>query len=633
MDMDADTVDWPRFLTRWSAEWADARRDEVDPSPEDETSRREGWLGYAPADGADIAALEERLGCELPPSYCEFLRVSNGWRHAGGFVRELAGTEDAHWHEDAHRLGDTFDAAWDDEDNPPEVRAQVGLWARALQLHVDSDATYLLLDPADVGPDGEWAVREWAGWHAAEPRRYPSFAAYMVAMHQEFHHLESGSRGQRNLGFVNETTREQDAAVGRARTLSLRGDYEEAARLLTEAAKYGRPYADELRDQIVRLGGLPGFGRLQPLPCDSAYLSDLLPLAAAVLRDSGRGAEGRLFADPEAFPDTARAAADILREVAAGTWRYTPGGAFGEAVDAAREKARWGDTDTAWRILRAAIPRWESLGPDHIAPLGLLADPVLAMVLTPERRRELLATPRGGEQGPGPAPTGDLDPVGLSWLVRPEGLGSGRRSAFRLVLVEGAAPAELPDLIGSSTVLAPPLRAWDVHHPSGRRQPSQREDKALLSVGRAAPGWSFGIDVEPLPFVGDGLISPAPAASARGGHAIVVWYEPRPGAEVFHLSVARAGDPLYALTVRAGAVEEITGALPAELAPHALGFTTPGEQPQRAAAARALDAVAERHGLTLPRLALTQGRLHSFESVSWSRPPDPGDFHWTAAIG
>ncbi|MFJ2400312.1 SMI1/KNR4 family protein [Streptomyces xanthochromogenes] len=400
--MDTDTVDWQHFLTRWSAEWADARRDEVDPSPEDEEACREGWLGYAPADGADIAALEERLGCELPPSYCEFLQVSNGWRHAGGFVWELAGTEDAHWHEDAHHLGETFDAVWGEEGNPPQVRAQVGLWARALQLHVDSDATYLLLDPADVGPDGEWAVREWAGWHAAEPRRYPSFAAYMIAMHQQFHRMEAGDRGQRNTDFVNETTREQDAAVGRARTLALRGDYTEAACLLTEAGKYGRPHAAELLDQIARLGGMSGVRRLPPLPGESAFLSDLLPLAAAELADSGRGADAWLPADPEVFPGTAPAAADILRRMNEGTWRYAPGGAWGEAVDEAREKARRGETDTAWRILRAAIPRWESLGPDHIAPVGLLADPVLAVVLTPERRLELLATPRGEEPGRDP---------------------------------------------------------------------------------------------------------------------------------------------------------------------------------------------------------------------------------------
>ena len=34
----------------------------------------------------------------MPPSYREFLKVSDGWRHAGGFVWLLAGAEEARWH-------------------------------------------------------------------------------------------------------------------------------------------------------------------------------------------------------------------------------------------------------------------------------------------------------------------------------------------------------------------------------------------------------------------------------------------------------------------------------------------------------------------------------------------------------
>ncbi|MGW1159432.1 hypothetical protein ACWD48_14635 [Streptomyces sp. NPDC002519] len=37
---------------------------------------------------------------------------------------------------------------------------------------------------------------------------------------------------------------------------------------------------------------------------------------------------------------------------------------------------------------------------DHIAPISLFADPVLAQLITPDRGREILATPRG--TGPGP---------------------------------------------------------------------------------------------------------------------------------------------------------------------------------------------------------------------------------------
>ncbi|MCZ4119788.1 SMI1/KNR4 family protein [Streptomyces sp. H39-S7] len=639
--MDAKTFDWRAFLTRWSEEWADAQGDLEDLSPDDAEDRQRRWLGVDPAAEADIATMKARLGLEMPPSYKEFLRVSNGWRHAGGFVWMLAGTREAHWHEDASGLGEDFDEFWGEEDNPQEVRAQVGLWSRALQLDVESDATYVLLDPEDVGPDGEWAVRVWASWRASDPERYPSFAAFMVAMHQEFHSLEAGRNEPEGApAFDNETTRAQDAAVLRARTAALRGRHDDAVRLLLEAQRYGRPRATELLHQLALLGGPHGEGQRQPHPGDPRFLTELLPLHASDLLNSGRPADDWPFADPDHFPDTAHAAAVTLREVSEGTYRYRPGGTFGEAVDQARELARWGNTDAAWRTLRAAIPQWEPLGPDHIAPVGLLADPVLAPVLTSERRTELLATPRGGEAGPAPTPTGDQDPGGLSWLARPDALRPVRSSPcdFRVVLVEGVAPDGLPIRLGSSpdTALSPPLRRWEVdrHHRPAQRSFSGYDDRALLSVGRAGAGWSFGFEENPsTSFSTERFTSPAPAASAAGGRAIVVWSEWRRHTPVFHLSVAQGGTLLYAFTVRDGAIEDTTGNVPAELTPTALGFETRDAAAQTAAAARALDAIAELYGVTLPRLALTEGRLHSFETVSWIRPPGPGDTYMTITVG
>lgn len=62
-------------------------------------------------------------------------------------------------------------------------------------------------------------------------------------------------------------------------------------------------------------------------------------------------------------------------------------------------------------------------------------------------------------------------------------------------------------------------------------------------------------------------------------------------------------------------------------------FPHPGELARTAAAARVVDAFAERHGLALPRFALTQGRLHSLESTSWMRPPGPGETSATIGFG
>ncbi|MBB6439713.1 hypothetical protein HNQ79_006225 [Streptomyces candidus] len=591
--------------------------------------------------------MEARLGRKMPPSYREFLRVSDGWRHAGQFVVELAGTGAARWHQDAMGLGKDFDEAWGEEGNPEEVRAMVGLWSRALQLDVESDAVFVLLDPEDVGPDGEWAVRVWAYWRASDPQRYPSFAAYMVDMHREFHSFANDDREGR-AAFVNETTRTQDAAVAVARTAALRGRHEEAVRLLTEAAGYGRPYAADILHQLRLLSGERAYGRPMVPPGSPRFLTELLPLHAAEVVESGRSLEGSQYAyftDPNTFPDTARAAVDIWRLMGTGDYRYQPGGAFGRAVDEAHAAARWGDTDTAWRILRAAIPLWEPLDPDHLAPVGLLADPVLAPILTPARRTELLATPRGDESGTAHAsaePTADLDPGGLSWLVREGGLRPGNPSLsdFRMVLVEGVAPDELPVLLGESTgtPLSPPLHRWKVrrYHRMEEQRASVPQDRALLRVGRAGAGWSFGFEEDPAGrHSAHWFRSPAPAASSRGGRAIVVWGGWSWDTLLFHLSVAEAGDPLFEYTVRDGIVETETGSVPPELAPASLGFSPPSavaphEPPKDAAAhttatARALDALAEMYGIRLPRHALTEGLLRSFESVSWVREPRDGD--------
>lgn len=49
----------------------------------------------------------------------------------------------------------------------------------------------------------------------------------------------------------------------------------------------------------------------------------------------------------------------------------------------------------AWPELRAAPRRWRPVCADHIAPISLFADPVLAELVTPDRGREILATARG----------------------------------------------------------------------------------------------------------------------------------------------------------------------------------------------------------------------------------------------
>src|SRR3954471_13970876 len=92
--------EWQPFLARWSREllaspyYREPSYYYQAPSPE---AAATGWLGYPPANEADLAALEARLGVAVPPSYGEFLRVTNGWGKTTPFIDHLWSTEEVDW--------------------------------------------------------------------------------------------------------------------------------------------------------------------------------------------------------------------------------------------------------------------------------------------------------------------------------------------------------------------------------------------------------------------------------------------------------------------------------------------------------------------------------------------------------
>ena len=622
---DTTAFGWRSFLLGWSGEWADSLPDGETRGEDDEAVRRARWLGFSPASEERIAAMEERLGRRMPPSYREFLQVSDGWRHAGGFVWLLAGTEGAHWHDNKSGLADLFEE-YLDEDAGPEERLEVDIWRRGLQLDVKSDAIHVLLDPEDVDEDGEWAVHTWASWRAAPPERHANFLEFMRDMHREFHSL----RAHRTDGepvFANDTTRKLDALVEEARLEALRGGWERSGKALDEAKEYGRPRAAGLGDQLRRLLGQTSSVYFDALVTDPRYAPELLPpLVAEHAAHSYRDDSTLTFHLRGADDDLVSLAYATLDQVRNGTYRYTAAGPFGEAVERARELARWGDFDGAWRTLMSALPLWEPLGPDHLAPLGWVADPLLGPLLTPERGRELLSTPRGGQTGEAPGPTAGLDPGDLAWLADPDP--GNNRTSYRFVLVEGVEPQELPgrltDEDEDGSVLNEPMRLGEARHGSPHRQRefTSYDDRALMAVGRGGTGWSFAFDGDPAPFDRRRFVSPATAAGA-GTRAVVVWSGLRAwhGEPFFHLSVARDGVEQYAFTYADGEIQQ-NGEIPPTLDPSRFF----GDRKDTAAAERSLlAAVAGEFGASLPRHAIANGRLHTFTSLSWTRPPRDGE--------
>jgi hypothetical protein len=615
--------DWRAFLLMWSGEWADSLSDGESGSETDEAARQARWLGFSPASEQRIAAMEERLGRRMPPSYRDFLKVSDGWRHAGGFVSLLAGTGEARWHNDESGLGEQFEE-YLDEDAGPEERWEADIWRRGLQLDVESDITYVLMDPEDVDEDGEWAVYTWASWRAESPRRSAGFLAFMRDMHREFHSLRA-QRKEEEPEFVNDTTRRLDAQVEEARLEALRGGWERAVRMLDEAKEYGRPLAAGLGDQIRRLLGQTSMVSFAGLTADPRYAPEVLPpLVAEHAAHSYRDDATLRFALTGAGDGVVSLAYATLERVRNSTYRYVASGPFGEAVEQARELARWGDTDAAWRTLLGALRLWEPVGPDHLAPLGWVADPLLGPLLTPERGRELLSTPRGGQAGGPPESAAGLDPGGLAWLADREG--GHDRTSYRFVLVEGVEPEELPGRLadGEDSALNAPRTFWEARAEAlrGKREFSAFDDKALMAVGRAGSGWSFAFDGEPAPFDQRRFTSPA-ATAAAGTRAVVVWSGLRTqhGEPFFHLSMAQDGAERYAFTSVGGEVR-LSGDIPPALDPGRF-FGGPGAGAGRERAL--LEAIGGEFGVSLPRHALAHGRLHRFTSRSWTRPPGNGE--------
>lgn len=174
--------DWKAFLEAWSKAVLssdDLPLFNLPPSVIDS-----GWLGYAGAMEAEIKAAEKRLDKTLPPSYREFLKVSNGWRQTGHFINDLWPVNRINWHRILNpqnvRIWQEGDLELDDF--PWEQRggyrisevADFKPLARTLQISDWGDEEILLLNPDAVSAEGEWEAWFLAGWIPGA-YRFPSF--------------------------------------------------------------------------------------------------------------------------------------------------------------------------------------------------------------------------------------------------------------------------------------------------------------------------------------------------------------------------------------------------------------------------------------------------------------------------
>lgn len=144
------------------------------------------WLGFECASEHEIQHQEIRLKAELPPSYKEFLKVSNGFKQLNCFIWNILSKDKIDWLEkfdpsffklystefkDAFNATDEEYFVYGDEQKMTNFRSEYLL--NSLAISEWGDAAILLLNPKVKFGD-EWEAWMFAVWHHG-PVRYKSF--------------------------------------------------------------------------------------------------------------------------------------------------------------------------------------------------------------------------------------------------------------------------------------------------------------------------------------------------------------------------------------------------------------------------------------------------------------------------
>lgn len=180
--------DWESFLKQESIKAIERyqrrkKKYQLDTLPGDVIESE--WLGYPGASEEQIVAAETRLGTTLPPSYRNFLKVTNGWRYYPGIL-ELRLIEKIDWFcvENQDWIDVWLDYCPEDASDEDYFNYEYN-WRRwdqpmrtqylqtALQISGDDDSEVVLLNPKIIHSN------EWEAWlfscHVPGIKRYCSF--------------------------------------------------------------------------------------------------------------------------------------------------------------------------------------------------------------------------------------------------------------------------------------------------------------------------------------------------------------------------------------------------------------------------------------------------------------------------
>jgi hypothetical protein len=154
-----------------------------------------------PAADAEIDEAQARLNTKFPPSYRNFLRVSNGWRKLDELIGRLDSTQEIEWL--AQRNQEFIDAwvtgvalgggdfsvpdeayfVYGDEQDTSLLRDEY--LQTALLIGGNPEQGLILLNPQVTFEEGEWEAWLFANWFPGAAR-YRSFRELMQDRHSGF---------------------------------------------------------------------------------------------------------------------------------------------------------------------------------------------------------------------------------------------------------------------------------------------------------------------------------------------------------------------------------------------------------------------------------------------------------------
>lgn len=224
---------WVDLLRRWSEILL--REDEVRDSVGPEVATA-AWLGQPGASESELATLEGRLGCRLPPSYRAFLAVSGGWPQHGLEGRLFAPSEVVWFREANGEWIEVWEEAYAESEVTDEeyfvygeaqdsANLRVSYMRGALQVSEDHDGHVFLLNPEVVTEDGEWEAWSFADWYPGA-YRYRSFREMLEAHISEQDEANEWSDDNRRY--------QERKPLEAVRLLALEGRAEEATVALRE---------------------------------------------------------------------------------------------------------------------------------------------------------------------------------------------------------------------------------------------------------------------------------------------------------------------------------------------------------------------------------------------------------------